>query len=1120
MKDDRHEREVDLFDRACDLPPAEREAFLDRECAGDPGMRTRVSRLLGRDAEPETGLDRPAVSALAGSPVPPEMPERLGGYRILGVLGRGGMGVVYLAEQESPKRSVALKVLRPGLLDRSLLRRFEHEALALGWLNHPGIAQIYEAGLAETPRGSEPFLAMEWVRGEPLTRHAERRGLSVKERLELLARVCDAVEHAHQKGVIHRDLKPGNILVDGSGQPKVLDFGVARITESDLQATTLHTRAGEIVGTLAYMSPEQLSGRPEEVDTRSDVYALGVIAYELLSGRMPHDLEGKPLPEATRVLVEREPARLSSVRGELRGDVTTIVAKSIEKEKDRRYASAGELANDLRRHLRDEPILARPSSGFYQLRKFARRNKRLTASLALAAAALLVGSGVALRQARIAEEARQLADRRASEALRQASRASLAGATVAAELGDLVNCRRLLDSVPSASRNFEWRHLDVRIDRSIARIRGASPFRAVGFSPATGELLLATASGEVERWDEEGIARRGTIAIGDPLEGPMAIGVGGTRLAGAFGPGGEGIGIWDLAAGRRLFSVETPGIRPAAVALSPDGTRVAFGGKESYLWNPGSSDPPRKIHAPSAQAFAFSGDGRRLASVYNLPARQGVGWFLDYDAATGQISHPARRHSELNSLGLALDPSASVLAVAYLDKRICLQDVQGDRLLRELRGHLAPVRAVAFDAEGKRLASGSDDRTVRLWDVATGAPLAILGGADAELLEVGFRPDGARVFGRTEREVLLWSTEAEAGVLGRHPTYVYAVAFGGGGARILSASYDGTLRISDAATGEPLLQKRVVGGSTLVLAAAARGPVFATAGGGIVRLWDGDAGAILRELPTGFRERVRAVALSADGSLLACRDVAEVSLWDTRTGERIRGWPCPSATDYSEVALSPGGERVAADDGTGAILVAEAAAGSGTRRLAGHSGPVEALAFDPSGTLLASGATDHAVRLWDAASGEARWVAKGHSDRVYALAFSPDGSRLASGSNDKTVRLWDVGSGEEVGLLRGHDDYVYSLAFSPDGSRLVSGSGDATFRVWDTMPVGARWREVARARGMRAGAESRVRELLDSLGEPRRVAEHVRADLSLGALEREVAIQALLRLSAGSAGGR
>jgi len=370
-------------------------------------MSEGVTKSMGGGGEPT----RP-TSPAGGVPPPAHtaaVPARIGHYAILRVLGEGGMGTVYEAQQESPKRAVALKVIRAGYLAPALLRRFELESQVLGRLQHPGIAQVYEAGVVKDGRGGDlPFFAMEFVKGVPLTDYAAQKCLGTRERLELLARVCDAVYHAHQKGIIHRDLKPANIMVDESGQPKILDFGVARATDSDLQQTTMQTDVGAIIGTVPYMSPEQVGGDPDDLDTRSDVYALGVIAYELLAGRLPYDLQRKMIHEAARIIREEEPTRLSSINRTLRGDVETIVAKALEKDKARRYQSAETFASDIRRYLKHETITARPASTWYQLQKFSRRNRGLVAGVAatmLAMAGGLLATAVALKRARAAESA-------------------------------------------------------------------------------------------------------------------------------------------------------------------------------------------------------------------------------------------------------------------------------------------------------------------------------------------------------------------------------------------------------------------------------------------------------------------------------------------------------------------------------------------------------------------------------------------------------------------------------------------------------------------------------------------------------------------------------------------
>jgi len=419
---ERYQQVKALFLEAHILPREEREAFLTRWRCADTDLCAELVRLMAAHDDSRDGFLEPAALGLP-------IPERLKNYRILGVLGAGGMGVVYQAEQENPRRTVALKVIRPGLASGVLLRRFEYEAQFLGRLQHPGIAQIFEADTADTGYGPQPFFAMELVRGQPITDYARAHALDTRARLALLIQVCEAVAHAHQNGVIHRDLKPGNILVHESGQPKILDFGVARATDADVQATTLGTSLGQIVGTVPYMSPEQLSGRAEDVDTRCDVYALGVLAYELLAERPPFELAGQSLLDAVRVIRDQEPIPLRNVNRRFRGDLDTLTAKALEKDKTRRYPSADALAADLRRFLRHEPISARPPSARYQMHKFALRHRGLVAGLATALAMLLLGAGVsatlavrATRQRDRARQAEQLAEQRLAQVQQEAAK--------------------------------------------------------------------------------------------------------------------------------------------------------------------------------------------------------------------------------------------------------------------------------------------------------------------------------------------------------------------------------------------------------------------------------------------------------------------------------------------------------------------------------------------------------------------------------------------------------------------------------------------------------------------------------------------------------------------------
>ena len=337
--------------------------------------------------------------ALVGQPTetvaadaPGRIPKQIGHFHIKRVIASGGMGTVFETVQEHPRRTVAVKVMKQGIASRSALRRFEYESQTLARLHHPGIAQVYEAGTRDDGTGPVPYFAMEYIPNpKTITEYARVKKLGTRQRLELFTQACGAVHHGHQKGIIHRDLKPANILVDSHGQVKIIDFGVARATDSDMAVTTLQTDVGQLIGTVQYMSPEQCEADPHDLDTRSDVYALGVVLYELLCERPPYDVSRVAVYEAARVIREQPPTKLSTIDRTLRGDVETIAHKALEKDRERRYQSADELRRDVRHYLSGDPISARPPSVAYQLRVFARRNKALFVGTAAVFAVLVAG---------------------------------------------------------------------------------------------------------------------------------------------------------------------------------------------------------------------------------------------------------------------------------------------------------------------------------------------------------------------------------------------------------------------------------------------------------------------------------------------------------------------------------------------------------------------------------------------------------------------------------------------------------------------------------------------------------------------------------------------------------
>jgi serine/threonine protein kinase len=408
MTADAAKRAHAIFSRAMELDGDQRDAMVQEACGDDPDTLKRVRRLL-RAAERSTGfLEAPAMAARA-EPAP-TLPDAVGNYLVVGVLGEGGMATVYEAVQESPHRRVALKVLHRSISHTDALLRFRLEAQTLARLHHPGIAQIYEAGTAQLGQPvPSPFFAMELIPDAlSITRYAETRALTLRDRLTMFASVCDAVLHGHQNGIIHRDLKPANVLVGSDGRPKVIDFGIARTVNAGDLAITNTRDARQLIGTLNYMSPEQCTD-PAGIDVRSDVYSLGVLLYELVTGALPHDLSRCSVPQAVRTIAEEHPPPASALRREAAGDLDAIIAMAMHKDRTRRYAGAGALDADIRRSLSNLPIEARRTTALDHARRFARRNPPLVAAIAAAAALLVIGTAVSTRFAYTASVARDAA---------------------------------------------------------------------------------------------------------------------------------------------------------------------------------------------------------------------------------------------------------------------------------------------------------------------------------------------------------------------------------------------------------------------------------------------------------------------------------------------------------------------------------------------------------------------------------------------------------------------------------------------------------------------------------------------------------------------------------------
>ena len=1059
MSADRHERVGTIFAQARRLAAGERTTFLEEACAGDAGLRDEVKSLLAEHEESSGFLDterlREKLGAIAAESVGPEaapVPERIGPFRILGVIGEGGMGTVYEAEQDDPKRRVALKVVRPGMVTRSLLQRFRHEAQVLGQLRHPGIAQIYQAGTAGEGPGGQPYFAMELVSGRPLPEHAKTHDLGVRQRLELIARVCDALHHAHQKGIVHRDLKPANILVEDDGQPKVLDFGVARATDADIQTVTLRTNIGQLIGTLPYMSPEQASGDPARIDIRSDVYSLGVVTYELLTGRLPYPVAGKMVHEVVRVIQEEDPTRLSSIDRSLGGDVETILAKALAKEKEQRYQSAAEFAADIRYYLADQPITARPTSALYQLRKFARRNTALvggvTVGITVAFVALIGATVYSLGQARLATD--------------QAYRASIAAAESALAAGDPIVARQLLDATRPELRNWEWRYLDARFDQAIALFEPDEPIAAAALGAEGNELIILSTSGVLGFCDIFSGTSRADVDLN--LDGPPAAAVfsrDARFIATVHGPEHRTARVWAIGPGETTSPLATFAL-PAAgtgIAISSGGERVVVAMDSEFIaWDPRAPDrePTRWEVGPGQHGFDLDDRGEAIAFIGVFPGLH------VHDVALGRqrwALRQTRKHA------VAISPDGRLVATGGSDKRISIHETATAAHVHELSGHGDVVRALAFSPDGRLLASGGDDLTLRLWDVASGRPELVLTGHRASIQLVRFSADGTRLHSLADDGIRVWNVEPEDPTVVLHKGHAGAVVFSPDGDTLYSGGTDNTFLVWEASSGAPLGVASFTRGLIAALAVSPDGRVLAVGHNrGGLALWDTASLEPLREL-VGHSGSVAALSFSPDGKrLISCSSAGQVFTWDPVTGERLLEEPGTRTTKIG-VAFSPDGRRMAVTTTEG-VRIGDVVSGKTIRTLAVPA-VVHAVAWSPDGRWIAVGAADHAVRIFDAATGALRHERRDHAAAVYALEFSPDSTRLASGSDDTTVRIWDVAAGAPVARLRGQHDPIFDLAFSPDG-RMLASAGGTGVRLWDTAAVRERWRAAARSRAARS----------------------------------------------------
>jgi WD40 repeat protein/predicted Ser/Thr protein kinase len=1029
-----------------------------------PEVRNRWRQICGVQAELDA-LFPPEPTTPALRPEPTDLPQ-IPGYEVEALLGRGGMGVVFQARHLRLNRVVALKMaLTSPYADPQERERFQREAEAVASLRHANIVQIYDVGESD----GRSYFTMEYVEGGSLSQKLAGTPQPARQAAALLATLAGAVQAAHQGGIVHRDLKPSNVLLTADGTPKVSDFGVARRMEG---ASGL-TQTGIPIGTPSYMAPEQACGKTGAVGPAADIYALGAILYEVLTGRPPFRAE--TATETLQQVISQDPVSPSRLNARVPRDLETICLKCLHKEPRHRYRAAAALAEDLRRFLDGRSIAARRMSLPEQAWRWCRRHPGLAASLAGTALTLLAGTVVSLLFAFGEKAAREQADQRKRDAIASEARA-VASATMArreVEKLYVANGLRLAESgdlfgaLLWFAKPLQGDHGQV-VDEAVHRLRLSNYLRHAprptllhvfvhqgmlehaAFSPDGRIVVTAGRDGVVRLWDvatsQSLTARlrheRWVTHVAFSPDGRSLVTVGGV-----VGSPAVAARVWNVTTGKPL----TPPLQTDVTyaTFSPDGRKLVTTGADgtAQVRDAATGQPLAPIlqHEGGVRQAAFSPDSRRVVTATWDRVRV-------WDATTGQPVTPPLQHAEAVSSAAFSPDGRRVLSTAADGARVW--DVATGRLLLPLLRHEGPVSSAAFSPDGRRvLTSGYLDGTVRLWDAATGQPVLLPLQHEEPVARATFSPDGRRVLSTAADGARVWAAATGRFLLPplRHDGPVSQAAFSADGRRVLTASYDGTARVWDLASGQPsalTIEHNDLKG----VAFSPDGARLVTSGSDhTARLWDAATGEPLAQ-PLRHEGPVSQAAFSPDSRRVVTASADKTGrVWDASTGRPLTP-PLRHEGPVSEAAFSPDGNRVltASHDQTARLW--DAITGQPLSAPLQHSGIVLHGDFSADSRRVMTVAwseerKEGAVRTWDAATGEP--LSEPLSDQgMRHAALSLDGGAIVTAGPD-SARVWDAATNRPLTPPLPHQGQVKCVAFSPDGRWVVTASADRTARVWD-----------------------------------------------------------------------